>query len=518
MKIKILFVSFIFALNLSVYSKTIHIYHTSDVHGGYFSRQAKWDSENSTRIIGGFAVFSNLLKQDKNPYILLDSGDLFQGTPEGNFTKGMASIEFMNYLGYSASTVGNHDYDYGESALKDLAKNAKFDFLGANIYYKKDGKNPEYVKPYKIIEIGGEKIAVLGIAGEHTRTSTLPTNVKHLDFKDEAGETAKYIKEINALKPDAIIILAHIGISGEFAQAIVDISTYDFTNQNLRHSTIELARAAKNANLIFGGHVHTGLLNGWKDPQTNTTLCESYFSLTHVSMATLEFDDKTNKLQSVSCKLIPLWKDIYGEDEKVIAISTQIISKTDEIMAKVIGEAVEDIGYSKNSPDSPIGNWMTDIMRDYAKADGAFQNSGGIRGQIFKGPVKLRDVYQVMPFENTLVKLTMTGEQIEKLIKDNLREERTSMQISGFNVKYKVKNNRVSEVIVEKDGKQINKNDKFKIVTNNYLTTGGSGGKALMLSSDINDTMISIRDIIIKYIETNKQIKSPGTGRFIKID
>jgi 2',3'-cyclic-nucleotide 2'-phosphodiesterase (5'-nucleotidase family) len=157
-------------------------------------------------------------------------------------------------------------------------------------------------------------------------------------------------------------------------------------------------------------------------------------------------------------------------------------------------------------------------MRDYAKADGAFQNSGGIRGQLYKGPVKLRDVYQVMPFENTLVELTMTGEQIEKLIKDNLRGERTSMQISGFAVKYKVKDNRVSEVIVEKDGKQINKNDKFKIVTNNYLTNGGSGGKAFMLSSDINDTMISIRDIIIKYIETNKQIKSPGTGRFIKID
>ena len=93
-------------------ASTVSVYHTSDVHGWYSARPAKWDPANSTRTIGGFAALSSLLKSEKNPYILLDSGDMFQGTPEGNYSKGMASVVLMNKLGYAAADVGNHDYDY----------------------------------------------------------------------------------------------------------------------------------------------------------------------------------------------------------------------------------------------------------------------------------------------------------------------------------------------------------------------------------------------------------------------
>ncbi|OGS06664.1 MAG: hypothetical protein A2270_01435 [Elusimicrobia bacterium RIFOXYA12_FULL_51_18] len=88
-------------------AKVISVYHTRDVHDWYSARPAKWDKENSTRTIGGFAALSSLLKTEKNPCILLGSDDMFQGTPEGNSTKGMASIMLMNQLGYSAGLVGN---------------------------------------------------------------------------------------------------------------------------------------------------------------------------------------------------------------------------------------------------------------------------------------------------------------------------------------------------------------------------------------------------------------------------
>ncbi|MCX7648304.1 MAG: metallophosphoesterase, partial [Elusimicrobiales bacterium] len=88
-------------ISANLFAEKISIYHTSDVHGMYSSREAKWDKSNPTRKIGGFAALYSLIKKDTNPYIVLDSGDMFQGTPEGNITKGEATIKYMNALGYS---------------------------------------------------------------------------------------------------------------------------------------------------------------------------------------------------------------------------------------------------------------------------------------------------------------------------------------------------------------------------------------------------------------------------------
>ena len=505
-----------------VHSETIDIYHTSDVHGMYSSREAKWDKTNPTRKIGGYAALFSLVKKDTNPYILLDSGDLFQGTPEGNITKGEASIKFMNMLGYSGVVVGNHDYDFGEDNLKKLVSLSRlnFYFLGANVYYEKDSKPVQYLIPWFIKKIAGKRIAILGLAGVHTKTSTLPLNVKHLKFEDEATEAEKYVKKIQGTtKTDAIIILAHIGIDGDLSQKIVDISTYTYKNPS-KHSTISVARTAKNATVVLGGHNHTGLSNGWIDPKTNTLICESYWGLTHVSKITLEFDDKTGKIKNKSCKLIPLWVDETGEDSDVLKLTEEISSETAKKMDIVIGTATDNLNFESNSFDNAIGNFVTDVTMWKANADMAFQNAGGIRNVINQGDIKLRDVYEVMPFENTIVKLKMKKDQIYELIKDNLRPDRTSMYISGIKVKYKVVDNKISDIIIEKDGKELDNEKEYIVATNNYLVSGGSGGRAFTKVNPQNtdDTMILVRDAIIDYIREKKEIKAPDTQRFIPME
>ncbi|HOJ85786.1 MAG: bifunctional metallophosphatase/5'-nucleotidase [Elusimicrobiales bacterium] len=512
---KILSAIFLF-ISANLFAEKISIYHTSDVHGMYSSREAKWDKNNPSRKIGGFAALYSLIKKDANPYIVLDSGDMFQGTPEGNITKGEATIKYMNAIGYSAALMGNHDYDFGEDNLKKLISMSNFPFLGANLYYKETGKRIDYAKPWVIIEKNKKKIAILGIAGEHTKTSTLPLNVKHLDFKDEASETAKYMKEINKEKPDAIIILAHVGIDGDYSQQILDISTYTLTAK--KHTTISIAKAAKNANIIFGGHNHTGLIKGWKEPETGTTICESYWGLSHVSKAVINFDDKTGKIKEVGCELIPLWVDETGEDKDILKITEEISSETAKKMDVVIGKALENLNYDSPTFDNPIGNFVTDVTRWKANADMAFQNAGGVRNIITAGDIKLRDVYQVMPFENTIVKLKMKGSLIYELIKDNLRQDRTAMHISGITVKYKLIDGKVSEIKIEKDGKPLEPEKEYTVATNNYLTSGGSGGRAFSKASEVNDTLILVRDAMIEWIKANKEIKKPEGKRFIPME
>lgn len=508
----ILLVSFILTGNL--YSEKISVYHTSDVHGMYYSRIDKSTGKKQ----GGFAALYSLIKKDSD-YILLDSGDLFQGSPEGNFTKGLASVRYMNELGYTASCIGNHDYDYGEENLKELARAARFPFLSGNIYYKEDGKNVDYAKPWIIITKNNKKIAILGIAGEHTKHTTLPLNVKHLIFKDENEQTQKYMEEINKEKPDAIIILAHVGISPELSQKIVDVSTYQFTTTD--HTTLGIARAAKNATIVFGGHNHTGLLKGYKDPQTQTMICESYWGLSYVTKAVLDFDDKTGKLRDVSCELLPLDVEKIGEDKKILDITSEISSQTAAKMDVVIGKSLVDINFESNSFDKPIGNFVSDITREKAMADIAVQNAGGVRNIISKGDIKLKDVYQVMPFENTIVKVKMKGSLIYELIKNNLKPSGSSLYISGIKVKYRIRNNKVEDVVIEKDGKEIDKDKEYILATNNYLTSGGSGGKVFtgIDNKDIEDTMISVRDALIEWIKNKKVITSiPQGDRFVAME
>ena len=497
---------------------TVVVYHTSDVHGWYSPRTAKWYAENPQRQIGGFAALAGLLKQEKNPYILVDSGDMFQGTPEGNYTKGMASIALMNKLGYAAAAVGNHDYDYGEANLKVLIASATFPLLGANVHYKDSGRNADYLKPYIIVERGGERIAILGIAGRHTATSTLPSNVKHLVFGDEAKETAKWMEEIRKRRPDAVIVLAHLGIGVAGGQK-VDLSTMTLDEAQAAYGTIPLARATgATPAVVFGGHNHTGLMTGYTDKTSGKLLAESYWGLTDVTKVDLNFDNATGKFTGATAALVPLWTDVTGEDASVTGLIKGFKAMADVEMDKPVGESAVDLGHSESGLDSPIGSWFTDAMRRQAGTDLAFQNSAGIRAELRKGPVKMRDVYQVMPFENTLVKLTMTGAQLQRLLQDNLSGGRSKLQVSGLTARFTRAADGKIAVALERDGREVKPDDKLTVATNNYLTTGGTGGQAFMESSDIVDTMQPLRDLLIKDIRENPIKAAPAAGRIVRAE
>jgi len=510
------FLTLLFRPDLS--ALTISIYHTSDVHGWYSARPAVWDKENSTRSIGGFAALSSLVKRGKNPYILLDSGDTFQGTPEGNLTKGMETVVLMNKLGYSASAVGNHDYDYAEDNLKLLVSSSSFPWLGANVYVKETGKAVSYLKPYTIIKKAGKRIAVIGIAGRHTATSTLPLYVKHLDFRDESGEAARWTEEVKKLHPDAIVILAHVGL-GMRTGPKADISTWTFTTEEDGRGTLNIARAAKGADVVIGGHAHNGLLKGYHDPESGALIAESFYGLTDVSKIDLEFDDATGKFKGAGDELIQLWTDQTGEDPAVTEIIKRFTADVDKEMNKVLGESEADLGFNPDGFNSPIGNWMTDAMRRQSGAEIAVQNTAGIRAVMRRGILKMRDVYQVMPFENTLVTLKMTGAQLVKLMEDNLRGGRAQMQISGLTVRFRLSpDGKARDIALERGGKLVSPGDEFTVVTNNYLTSGGTGGGAFGGGRDIKDTMLPLREYLIKDVRENSPLKLPAGPRFIKLD
>ncbi|MBI5744145.1 MAG: bifunctional metallophosphatase/5'-nucleotidase [Elusimicrobia bacterium] len=492
----------------------VAVYHTSDVHGWYSARPAAWDKDSPKRLIGGFAALSALLMRETTPYLLLDSGDTWQGTPEGILTKGMASVTLMNQLGYGAMVPGNHDFDAGEAPLKAMAAGAKFPVLGANVYISTGPAQPQYLKPYIFINKAGHKLAVLGLMNQHTSTLTLPAHVKHLTFRDEGKEAAAWLEKIEEQKPDAVIAIAHLGISEEYSLKNVDLSTMTF--EFAPAGTLRVARAAPGINLLLGGHHHTGLLHGYADPVSASVLGESGYGLSYVTRAELTFDDATGQLSGVSAELVPLWVDKTGEDPAVLKTIAGFNAQVDKAMGRVVGRAKADLGFSKEGLDAPLASWLCDVTRAAAKTDFAVHNTRALRAEIKKGPVRLRDLFQAMPFDNTVFTMRLTGAQLWQLVADNIGKN-ASIQVSGFDVEFAPGPlGHPEKLRLLKGRKELDMKKEYTLATNSYLAGGGDGGAALAGARDTQDTMVLVRDLMERAFKAGP-VTPPATGRIRRI-
>lgn len=496
-------------------AEKVVIYHTSDVHGWYSARPAEWDNENPSRLIGGFAALSALVRQEDHPVLLLDSGDMSQGTPEGILTRGLASVELMNELGYAATVPGNHEYDYGEGPLKVFASSASFPVLGANIRLKETGAVPPHLKPYTIVERGGKRIAVLGLAGRHTGTSTLPQNVAHLDFRDEAAEAAGWLGEIRRSSPSAVVMLIHLGLDERLSLRRVDISTWTF--DEAPPGTLRVARAAPGFDLVLGGHNHTALLKGYRDPVTGTVFGESGYGLSYTTRAELDFDERTGELKSVDAALVPLWTDETGEDPAVLEMIAGFRADVESRMGRVLGRAADDLTQDPGWLDSPIGNVLCDLTRAATGADIALHNTKAIRAPIRKGEVRLRDLHQSLPFENTIITMRLYGSDLRRIMADNIIHGRSFMQVSGMEVEFRAGDGAGPAVLrLLRGGREIADGDDFLVATNSYLSGGGDHAGGFSAGRDVRDTMKPVRGVIEDALARG-QLKAPAGGRIRRL-
>ena len=228
----------------SLNAKKITILHTNDVHSHIDPFPAD-DPRNPN--MGGVArraaLIQKIRKEDDN-VLLLDAGDIFQGTPYFNYYGGELEFKLMSMMQYDASTIGNHDFDNGIAGLYAQMPHAKFEFLSANYDFKNtlmDG----LVKPYKVFDKNGIKVGVFGIGIELTglvdKRNYLET--VYNDPVETAQEMTKILKD--ELKCDLIICLSHLG--------------YNYKNEPTKIGDLQLAALTKDIDLIIGGHTHTFL-------------------------------------------------------------------------------------------------------------------------------------------------------------------------------------------------------------------------------------------------------------------
>jgi 2',3'-cyclic-nucleotide 2'-phosphodiesterase (5'-nucleotidase family) len=461
---------------------SMSVFHTNDTHGHL---------ETATQRA---AMLKKL--RAENPYnVLLDAGDIFSGTLYFNEFEGQADLALMNYMEYDAMTFGNHEFDLGASpnghkALVDFIKGAKFPFVSSNVDFSADSlfdglqtkditDKAEDGKIYNgiIKEINGQKVGIFGLTTEETVDIASTEKVTFTNYITEAKASVAAFEKAGVNK---IIAVTHLGFNDN---AAVD-------------NDQELAKNVPGIDIIVGGHTHFKLtephvVNKDKEPVLIVQANEYGKFLGQLDVT---FDEKgvikdyKGVLHAVDLKEGA--KD--PEAEKILAPFT---AKVEETMVKPTGATADvflsglrDLG-GVRAGETNLGNIITDGMLKKAKEIDpkvvmSFQNGGGIRSSIDRGPITYGEVITVLPFGNTLAIMELTGTELKETFEHSVREYPKEsggfLHISGMKLVFDplaAEGKKVLSMII--DGKEVQDGEKYKIATNAFTAKGGDGFKAL---------------------------------------
>ena len=469
-------------------AKTTTVYHTSDSHGFFFPRNG----------VGGFAALENVLKKGPQPYLLLDSGDFANGTVETSTSKGLKAAQIMNKMGYDATTLGNHEFDFKAANFPPIAAALDFPMLAANFFEKDSQKYPPHVLPYTFVTKNGVKFALIGLGNRHP---TNPADGYYFAKPLVALENA--LNEVEKQNPDVVIVLAHDSIADD------------------KHGTTSyLADIAKQfggrVHIVLGGHAHKIVQNRYLN---GVLFVESGCYVNFVSKITVETDDKTGKFVSATSQIIPLIISNVGEDK---AMKKYVESLREPNVDTPVGETTEILSkmpVRDDQLDSPLNNWVVDLMQAYSGAPIAIHNTGGTRVDMPKGPITKRDLIDIHPFENTVSLVTVDGKFLKRFIKNGFTT-RSLFTYAGLQVYYKKdKKGNIKDIEILFEGKPLENKKQYVVATNTYIVGGGSEGhlfKQIPASAKKLVGPASIRDLMEQALRNGK-VSAPPTGRIQEV-
>ena len=388
--------------------KDITILYTSDVHCGI--------DEGF-----GYAGLEQIRKyeQDKGcEVILVDNGDNIQGDSLGLLTKGDALIDLMNKMGYSVAIPGNHEFDYGMDNFLSLADKAQFEYISCNFQYK--GKN--VFKPYVIREIGGRKIAFVGVTTPMTLTASLPAA-----FQDEKGEYVYSFLEdesgdavynaVQSAVDDArkegaeyVIVMGHMGEEEEcrpwtYADVISHTKGIDAFLDGHSHDTDQVVMKNKEGKEVPRTACGTKLQSiGWCRIPVEGDLTTGIYSWSMDAPAAEVFGIENEMSEAVKAARV----QAANLMKEKIAVAEQELTINDPVAVDPKWGKVRMVRRAETN----LADLCTDALRIMTGADLAVLGGGAIRVSIPAGDVTMKNIYEVFPFANEKCVIEATGQQI----------------------------------------------------------------------------------------------------------
>lgn len=557
----IVFVFLLFYLFGTVWAGdfSLTIVHINDTHSHLDSEwlNLKVHGQPIAVSVGGMARVKSLIDswRKEDPHLLtLHAGDVVQGTLYFSLFDGTLEFGLLNALKLNCLVMGNHEFDRGIQVIPRWIKRTNFPWVTTNIDFSRERKVAALVKPYVIKEIKGEKIGIIGLTTEKTPFMVL--NIGETVFADPIDTARKYVAYLTAQGVNKIIVLSHLGYNRDCELAAL-VPGIDIIVGGHSHSLLGSTEALSLLGLTPEGPYPTEVktpdgskalvVQAWRWAHVVGKLKVVFSSdgkvKTHEGSITLPVGKALKEngkiIKANSLRYRELQEAIQGtgvvkivkEDEGILKKLTPYRMKMERYKTKVVGwaEGALDRGLNK-----ALGSLVADAMR--AKFPGvhvALYNSGGVRKNLSAGKITLWDVFEVLPFGNTLVLVDLKGKQLKEaleegidfLVRERGRNPDLLPYVSGMKIELDLSapaGERIKRIsLKEKGGVWVDIDDRtiYRVVVNSFMAAGGDGFLTLRKASlSLQDTGIFDREAFIEYLKKKRTVTDESEKRVVLIN
>ncbi|XP_068608204.1 snake venom 5'-nucleotidase-like [Brachionichthys hirsutus] len=531
---------YLFLLTGTVSSFEVTLLHTNDNHARIEETgedSGKCDTSCFAGVARRFTKVSEIRKMERN-VLLLDAGDQFQGTVWFNYYKGAEAAHFMNKLGYDAMTLGNHEFDNGvEGLIHPFLQNVNFPVVSANIKPDQtlDAKLSGLYKPYTILNVGTEKVAVVGYTTAETPYLSMPG--PHLKFEDEVEALQVQVDKLETLGYHKIIALGHSGF---------DVDK-------------DIAKRVRGVDVVIGGHTNTFLYTGSppstevpagpypymvrSDDGRDVPVVQAYAFGKYLGYLKVTFDDAGNLINAVGNPI--LMDSSIPQDPDVLADIEEWKKGLANYSSQYVGQTLVYLNGTFEEcrlRECNLGNLICDAMiyhnikysseLQWNRVATCMLNSGVIRSAINEryknGSITMEEILNVLPFGNTIDLAQIKGSTVKKAFEHSVHRygglPGEFLQVSGIKVEYdlsKPVNQRVASVSMRCTECRVPKYEPldpektYTVAMPSFIVDGGDGFtmiKEEILKHDTGDMDIFV---LSKYVSDMKRVYPAVEGRII---
>ncbi len=425
--------------------KKLTLLHSNDLHGDFTAQQV------DDRLLGGVSRLSGYVqkvRREEEHVLYTISGDMFQGSLIDSEYKGVSTIEIMNMLTPDVATLGNHEIDYGIGHLLFLEKCARFPIINANLYIK--DSHTRLFRSHMILEVGGMRVLFIGILTEEVLAKA--KKEAHIgalvDVHEAAAEVGRICDSYRTEDIDFTVLLTHIGFDADKdLAALLDPSW--------------------GVDLIIGGHSHT--LMEQPCMVAGIPIVQAACGTDQIGRFDIVVDTCRNAIDHFTWQLVPIDEEHCPRDTALEAVLNRYQEATDKKYSRYITRFGDTYTHPRRDRETGLGKLFTDILQDSLGLDLMLFGSGSLRREHMGPIVEYRDLVEMLPYDETVVQVVLTGAQLRTALEHIFRPEALAegahsefYQFSaGLQFQLDRKQQRVTEILFR--GKPIDDSQLFRV-------------------------------------------------------
>ncbi|WP_137284337.1 bifunctional metallophosphatase/5'-nucleotidase [Halorussus salinisoli] len=437
-----------------------------------------------------------------NPTVVVGGGDEVSPHSLSPLSQWRVPAKVLNVVDPDAEVVGNHDLDYGFDAVENFSNASEFPWLMANVVDQETGETIPGTKPYTVVERGGVKVGVVGVADEKIESKTAvdfdEQGYELRNYSETASEYATMLKEDENV--DVVVVSAHLGVP---------------VAKNLANTTENVDAIVVGDDEIEYPPQETG----------GAVIMEAEARAEHVAELNLTVED--GEVTKWNGRLLNVTDDV-PKNETVSRIITEAREdELDDVAGRT--EVALDARFSSNYHDeTALGNMITDSFRAQTGAEVAITNAGGIRSNAIYGPgnVTVGDVYNILPFRNTLVTVELTGAELERLLASQVVPleswtgqnygAEAQLQVSGVTYEWVGHENESYIRDAWVNGEPLDEDETYTVTVNSYMA--GWEDSVLEDAPRVSNSDMLYGTALLEYVRENSPVAPEDTNRIRRVD